>query len=84
MSNAVNSPYPIIEAGNFVKLHSKVNHNCFGCEEKYFDQYIKGKTLKVANSDKSPILVLEDENKEQWTAHASDVVALIKNRSKKS
>jgi hypothetical protein len=83
MSNAVNSPYPIIEAGNFVRLHSKINHSTFGCEEKYFDQHLKGKTLMVANSDKFPIMVLEDENKEQWTADAKDVVALIKKRSKK-
>lgn len=50
----------------YVKLSRKMSADTFGCEESYFQKYIKGKPLEIVHSTPSHYVRVKDENEEEW------------------
>ncbi len=51
---------------DYVQVHRKVNNDTFGCDPTYFEQFIKGKPLKVIYQNPEHYVRVQDENQEEW------------------
>jgi hypothetical protein len=50
----------------FVKVTGKITHETFGCDKKYFEQFIKNKPLQIIYSSSNHYIRVKDQNEEEW------------------
>lgn len=51
---------------NQVKVSGKMTADTFGCEEHYFQRFIKGKALLIISSYSTNYIRVKDQNEEEW------------------
>jgi hypothetical protein len=49
-----------------VTVNSKITADTFGCENKYFRDFIQNKKLKIIYESSSKYIRVTDENQEEW------------------